>query len=83
MELDANTALSDGAEGRFVTDLNKEPDFSAVTNSLFDAATYVVSINYLVQPREVPKSLRKAVKEGTTVHVVVSNRCFSTKAIAR
>lgn len=83
MELDANTALSDGAEGRFVTGLNKEPDFSAVTNGLFDAVTYVVSINYLAQPREVLKSLRKAVKEGTTVHVVVSNRYFPTKAIAR
>ena len=63
--------------------MNKEPDFSAVTNGLFDVATYVISINYLAQPREVLKSLRKVVKEGTIVHVVVSNRCFPTKAIAR
>ena len=42
MELDANTVLSDGAEGRPVTDLNKEPDFSAVTSGLFNAATCVV-----------------------------------------
>lgn len=75
--------MSDRAEGRFVADLNKEPDFSAVTNGLFDAATYVVSINYLAQPREVLKSLRKAVKEGTTVHAVVSNPCFPTRAIVR
>ncbi|XTI93936.1 hypothetical protein V2W45_1473207 [Cenococcum geophilum] len=75
--------LSDGAEGRFVTDLNKEPDFSAVTNSLFDAATCVVSIDYLTQPREVLGSLRRVVKEGATVNVVVSNPCFPTKTIAR
>lgn len=83
MELDANIELSDGAEGRFVTDLNKEPDFSAVTNSLFDAATCVVSIDYLTQPREVLGSLRRVVKEGATVNVVVSNPCFPTKTIAR
>ena len=83
MELDANTKFSDGAVGRFVTDLNKEPDFSAVTNGLFDAATCVVSIDYLAQLREVLGSLRRVLMEGATVHVVVSNRCFPTKTIAR
>jgi hypothetical protein len=60
MELDANTELSDEVEGRFVTDLNKEPDFSAATNGLFDAATRVVSIDYLTQRREILVSLRKS-----------------------
>ena len=82
MELDANTELSDGVEGRFVTDLKKEPDFSAVINGLFDVATCVVSIDYLTQRREILVSLRKVVKEGATVHIVVSNRCFPTKTIA-
>ena len=81
--MDANTELSDGAEGRFVTDLNKEPNFNAVTNGLFDAATCAVNMDYLTQPREALGGLRRVVKEGAIVHVVVSNRCFPTKAIAR
>ena len=81
MELDANTELSDGAEGRFVTDLNKEPNFNAVTNDLFDAATCAVNIDYLTQPREALGSLRRVVKEGAIVHVVVSNAVFRPRQL--
>lgn len=48
-----------------------------------DATTCVVSIDYLTQPVEVLRSLLSLTKENGTVHLVVSNRCFPTKAIGR
>lgn len=49
----------------------------------FDAGTLVVSIDYLIQPVEVLRSLREVTKDGGVVHLTISNRCFPTKAIAR
>ncbi|MCJ1294615.1 hypothetical protein MMC34_006173 [Xylographa carneopallida] len=77
-ELAANPILAQ----RILRDLNAQPDIPAEVGAL-DAATCVVSIDYLVHPREVLESLRARVKQGGTVHLVVSNRCFPTKAVGR
>ncbi|MCJ1434285.1 hypothetical protein MMC27_003652 [Xylographa pallens] len=77
-ELAANPVLAQ----RILRDLNTQPDIPPEVGAL-DAATCVVSIDYLVHPREVLASLRARVKKGGTVHLVVSNRCFPTKAVGR
>lgn len=46
-----------------------------------DASTLVVSIDYLRRPVAVLASLRRATRRGGSVHVVLSNRCFPTKAV--
>jgi hypothetical protein len=89
-ELDANNVLSGG---RLLVDLNKNPDISdalrnenlvtADEDSQLDASTNVVSIDYLVSPTEVLKSLRQITKKGGAVHLTISNRCFPTKAMSR
>ena len=48
-----------------------------------DASTCVVSVDYLTRPVEVLRSLRGVTNEGGSVHLVVSNRCFPTKAVGR
>ncbi|KAK8218605.1 hypothetical protein IWZ01DRAFT_538201 [Phyllosticta capitalensis] len=89
-ELQANPFLAKrmgavyGLNWPVVHDLNIEPDLSAIldeTHEMLDAATCAVSIDYLTQPREVMSSLRRRVKVGGVVHLVLSNRFFPTKAI--
>jgi len=86
-ELEANTVLE--KEGKIVRDLNEVPDLGVgvsggdAEDGLFDAATCVVSIDYLTKPLEVLKSLATVMKLGASVHLVVSNRCFPTKAVRR
>lgn len=88
-ELSANKVLN---HKRIVVDLNEKPDVvealrdagvTAVGDDMVDASTMVVSIDYLTQPVEVLKSLKSATKAEGVVHLIVSNRCFPTKAIAR
>ncbi|KAK4895911.1 hypothetical protein LTR27_006082 [Elasticomyces elasticus] len=88
-ELDANMVLNNG---RVLADLNDSPDVAAALrdaklvsddNEYLDASTNVVSTDYLTQPVEVLKSLRSVTKNGGTVHLTISNRCFPTKAIRR
>lgn len=89
-ELDANDVLNNG---RLLIDLNADPNIAtalskagavgATQDEKLDAATCVVSIDYLTKPVEVLKSLREAVKPGGRVHLTISNRCFPTKAVAR
>lgn len=90
-ELEANDVLN---AGRLLVDLNQHPDISAAlvdaklidlsdASSLLDAATVVVSIDYLIQPVRVLSSLLAATKPGGAVHLTISNRCFPTKAIGR
>lgn len=78
---------------RVVRDLNVEPSLALPSSSLsseeqqeedilYDAATCVVSIDYLTSPLAVLSSLRARTKRGGAVHLVVSNRCFPTKAVA-
>lgn len=76
--------------GRLVHDLNTNPDLASLLKStkllgptdsdLLDASTCAVSIDYLTSPVSVLRSLRSVTKPGGTVHLVVSNRCFPTKA---
>ncbi|KAF2142545.1 uncharacterized protein K452DRAFT_286972 [Aplosporella prunicola CBS 121167] len=89
-ELAANPVLArcvgkSGTQWPLVRDLNAYPDLGDVLHEdeVLDAATCVVSIDYLTRPREVLEGLRKRMKKGGTVHLVVSNRCFPTKVIAR
>lgn len=50
---------------------------------LLDASTCVVSINYLTSPVAVLSSLLARTKPGGAVHLIVSNRCFPSKAVRR
>lgn len=92
-ELKANRVLN---SGRILVDLNQDPDIAGALASAggggdddddakqhLDAATCVVSIDYLIKPIDVLKSLLTVTKPGGTVHLTVSNRCFPTKAIHR
>ena len=89
-ELDANKILKGG---RLVADLNSSPDIAKAIQQAqvlgqdhlekLDASTNVVSTDYLTQPVEVLRTLREVTKSGGTVHLVISNRCFPTKAIHR
>ena len=77
-ELDANPILSK----QLLQNLNKDPSLPEGVRSL-DATVCVVSIDYLTSPVAVLKSIREATRIGGRVHLVVSNRCFPTKAVAR
>ncbi|MCJ1464872.1 hypothetical protein MMC07_003487 [Pseudocyphellaria aurata] len=77
-ELSANPILS----SFICQDLNAVPMIPKHLAPL-DATTCVVSIDYLTQPVVVLASLLSLTKEGGTVNLVVSNRCFPTKAIGR
>lgn len=77
-ELDANPVLS----RRVLKDLNEDPTLPPDLTDL-DAATCVVSIDYLTEPVEVLKSIHERLKTGSSVHLAISNRCFPTKAIQR
>lgn len=89
-ELEGNEVLN---AGRLVVDLNANPNIAKALQDaravgteeaeMLDASTNVVSTDYLTQPVEVLKSLREVTKSGGTVHLVISNRCFPTKAISR
>jgi hypothetical protein len=87
-ELAANKLLN---AGRLLVDLNENPDIAAALKKQgqqrdekkFDASTCVVSIDYLTSPLALLTSLRSATKPNGTVHLVISNRCFPTKAISR
>ncbi len=89
-ELKANPVLN---SGRVLADLNKDPNLAGVLRrdsvlgqheaDKLDASTNVVSTDYLTHPVEVLKSLREVTKQGGTVHLTISNRCFPTKAISR
>jgi hypothetical protein len=84
-ELAANKALD---AGRLLVDLNDNPNIAGALkkghdSGAFDSSTCVVSIDYLTSPLALLTSLRSATKPGGTVHLVISNRCFPTKAISR
>jgi hypothetical protein len=91
-ELAANDVLN---AGRLLVDLNEDPDIvkalrtqnpsssSSEPTTKFNTSTCVVSIDYLTSPLALLKSLRSATAPNGTVHLVISNRCFPTKAISR
>lgn len=77
-ELAANPVLV----STVLQDLNTSPQIPARIGKL-DAATCVVSVDYLIRPLEVLSSLRERMRPGGKVHLVISNRCFPTKAVGR
>lgn len=77
-ELDENSILTT----RVVKDLNEDPTLPAEAKEL-NAATCVVSIDYLTRPVEVLKEVHERLVPGGEVHLAISNRCFPTKAIRR
>lgn len=80
-ELDANPILAE----RVVQDLNRQPGvrIAAAEGRPWDATVCVVSVDYLTQPVAVLSSIRERTRPGGMVHLVVSNRCFPTKCVAR
>jgi SAM-dependent methyltransferase len=78
-ELDANPVLSQ----RLQQNLNIKPQIPEELGGSLDATLCVVSIDYLTKPVEVLESIRRATRVGGKVHLIVSNRCFPTKAVGR
>ena len=85
-ELRRNLVLNMKGKRWGVQDLNVDSDVKvpdAEDGGKLDAATCVVSIDYLTKPVEVLASIRKQMNDGGRVHLVISNRCFPTKAVSR
>lgn len=87
-ELDRNQLFKDHPGRAVVLDLNKNPDVRSQLSKheggktpRFDTATCTVSIDYLNNPVEVLSSLRECMDQGGKVHLIISNRCFPTKAV--
>ncbi|KIW18046.1 hypothetical protein PV08_02333 [Exophiala spinifera] len=80
-ELEKNPVLTHWA----VQDLNQDPEvrLAGTDDRKLDAATCVVSIDYLTKPVEVLQSIRRRTKSGGKIHLIISNRCFPTKVVAR
>jgi len=75
-ELGANTA----ATSRLVHDLNADPRLPYV-DGRFDSATCCVSIDYLTNPIEVFREVRRVLVDNGLFVCTFSNRCFPSKAI--
>ncbi len=78
LELQFNDQLTGGYKAK---DLNQNPTLPYEDNS-FDVVTCVVSIDYLIDPIQVLKEVRRVLRPGGKVIISQSNRCFPTKAIA-
>jgi hypothetical protein len=75
-----------------VQDLNEDPEVglpgpspstSTTEQRGLDASTCVVSIDYLTSPVQVLSSIRQQTNPGGKIHLIISNRCFPTKAVGR
>ena len=75
-ELATNPQLSEHC----VHDLNMMPDLPFATDS-FDRALIAVSIQYLIQPVEVLRSVANVLRPGGRICIAMSHRMFPTKAI--
>ena len=86
-EMEANKVFGDDGKRWRVLDLNRAPyDIRSGWEGeglRFDAATCVVSIDYLSKPLEVLRNVREGMKEGGKVHLVISNRCFPNKVVRK
>lgn len=58
-------------------------DTDTKPNDLLTSTTCTVSIDYLTSPHLVLRSLLSQTATDGTCHLVISNRCFPTKAVAR
>ncbi|WVW78159.1 hypothetical protein I302_100110 [Kwoniella bestiolae CBS 10118] len=77
-------------KGKYVVkDLNRNPVVSGwpgdedITGEVLYSTTCTVSIDYLTKPLEVLTSLLERTKKGGSVHLIISNRCFPSKVVAR
>lgn len=65
---------------KVVQNLNRDPDLP-FADARFDAVLNAVSIQYLVRPVEVFRSVARVLKPGGLHLIAMSHRCFPTKAI--
>jgi len=77
VELEQNPRLDE----RVVQDLNRDPELP-FGNGSFDAALDAFSVQYLVRPVSVLRSVRRVLAPGGTCVFALSHRTFPTKAIA-
>lgn len=75
-ELAGNSQLSE----YHVHDLNADPSLP-YGNDEFDRATIAVSIQYLIKPVDVLKSVAASLRSGGKICIAMSHRLFPTKAI--
>jgi SAM-dependent methyltransferase len=78
---DAELAQNPRLSSRVVQDLNRTPELP-FGDATFDVALNAFSMQYLVRPVEVLRSVRRVLAPGGTHVVALSNRMFPTKAIA-
>ncbi|MDQ6693230.1 MAG: methyltransferase domain-containing protein [Chloroflexota bacterium] len=64
-----------------VQDLNTHPRLP-FDDGTFDGVAICVSIQYLTRPVEVLRETARVLKNGSSLVVTFSNRCFPTKAVA-
>lgn len=76
-ELEQNPRLGE----RVVQDLNRTPELPFADGS-FDVALDAFSVQYLVRPVSVLRSVRRVLAPGGTCVIALSHRMFPTKAIA-
>jgi SAM-dependent methyltransferase len=61
-------------------DLNRDPELP-FEEGAFDGAVLTVSVQYLTRPIDVFRSVARCLRPGAPFIVVVSHRCFPTKAV--
>ncbi len=66
----------------YVQDLNKNPKLSQFADNSFDIITNVVSVDYLVKPKEIFEEMHRVLRPGGVALMSFSNRCFPSKAVA-
>lgn len=66
----------------YVQDLNKNPKLSQFDDNSFDVITNVVSVDYLVKPKEIFEEMHRVLRPGGVALMSFSNRCFPSKAVA-
>jgi SAM-dependent methyltransferase len=76
-ELDANPMATE----RVSRDLNTDPSLP-FEDQRFDAVTCCVSVDYLINPVEVFREVRRVLADSGVFVCTFSNRCFPTKAIS-
>jgi SAM-dependent methyltransferase len=77
---DEEMADNPDLDDRVVQDLNRQPELPFDDNA-FDGATLTVSMQYLTKPLDVFRSIARCLRPGAPLIVVVSHRCFPTKAV--
>ena len=66
----------------YTQDLNKNPIMSQFEDNSFDFVTNVVSVDYLVKPKEIFEEMHRVLRPGGRALMSFSNRCFPSKAVA-